>query len=228
MVGHDLDARHDLVFALLASDERRGFFLRKAAVAGDRRSAEAFDLAGVARDQTMHAVAGALALPVACDPAPIQFAPESYWRGETHRLCDRPGALVRVLEEVASTGVRQVVLVTASPEAGGPHGLSMRRISPRARLGEYLAADHAAAVREALLVARPWFDRIFVVRPAHNPVAPLDLAGAFDERSDRRHPLGELIDRGYEDAYRQFIDPVVGASGEALEAERAAGARSET
>jgi hypothetical protein len=28
---------------------------------------------------------------------------------------------------------------------------------------------------------------------------------------------GELIDRGYQDAYRQFIDPVVGASGERLE-----------
>ena len=26
------------------------------------------------------------------------------------------------------------------------------------------------------------------------------------------------MDRGYEDAYRQFIDPVVGASGERLEA----------
>jgi hypothetical protein len=30
-------------------------------------------------------------------------------------------------------------------------------------------------------------------------------------------PLKELIDRGYEDAYRQFIEPVVGASGEQLE-----------
>jgi len=25
------------------------------------------------------------------------------------------------------------------------------------------------------------------------------------------------VDRGYEDAYRQFIDPVVGASGERME-----------
>jgi hypothetical protein len=29
-------------------------------------------------------------------------------------------------------------------------------------------------------------------------------------------PLKELMDRGYEDAYRQFIEPVVGASGEQL------------
>ena len=31
---------------------------------------------------------------------------------------------------------------------------------------------------------------------------------------DRRQPLGELMNRGYEDAYHQFIEPVVGASGE--------------
>jgi len=28
--------------------------------------------------------------------------------------------------------------------------------------------------------------------------------------------VGELLDRGYEDAYRQFIEPVVGASGERI------------
>ena len=55
-----------------------------------------------------------------------------------------------------------------------------------------------------------------MIRPGHNPVGPLDLAGAYDERSDRHQPLTELVERGYEDAYRQFIEPVVGASGEAL------------
>jgi hypothetical protein len=52
----------------------------------------------------------------------------------------------------------------------------------------------------------------------YNPVGPLDVAGCYDERSDRRVTLAEVVDRGYEDAYRQFIDPVVGASGERLEA----------
>ena len=31
-------------------------------------------------------------------------------------------------------------------------------------------------------------------------------------------PLAELVDRGYEDAYRQFIEPIVGAGGERIEA----------
>jgi hypothetical protein len=28
--------------------------------------------------------------------------------------------------------------------------------------------------------------------------------------------VGELVDRGYEDAYRQFVDPIVGASGDEM------------
>ena len=89
-------------------------------------------------------------------------------------------------------------------------------MAPRARVGEYLASAEAAALRDALGAARDWFDAVFVIRPAHNPVAPLDLRGAFDERSDRRQTVGELVDRGYEDAYRQFVEPVVGASGEQI------------
>jgi hypothetical protein len=225
-VVHDLDARRDLVFALLAQERRRSFFLRKPVLSGDRRSAEAFDLAGVSRDQTLHAVAGALALPVVTEPALIQFPAEGFWRGEAHRLCHRPGTLLRLFEEISSAGVRQVVLVTAAPDVAGPHVLGPRRVTPRARLGEFLGASEAAAVRDALLAAQQWFDATFVIRPAHNAIGPLDLGGAFDERSERRQGLPELIDRGYEDAYRQFVEPVVGASGEALEAERAGGLRS--
>jgi hypothetical protein len=56
--------------------------------------------------------------------------------------------------------------------------------------------------------------RIFTIRPAHNPVGPFDFDGGYDSLSQRRHGLGELMNRGYEDAYHQFIEPVVGASGE--------------
>ena len=54
----------------------------------------------------------------------------------------------------------------------------------------------------------------------HNPVGPLDFGGVYDEHSDRMLPLAELIDRGYGDAYRQFIEPIVGAGGERIEAVR--------
>jgi hypothetical protein len=59
--------------------------------------------------------------------------------------------------------------------------------------------------------------RIYTVRPVHNPIGPFDFGGAFDDRSHRRHSLAELMSQGYEDAYHQFIDPVVGASGERIQ-----------
>ena len=60
IVAHDLDARQDLVFALLGGDWRRPFFLRRQTTGLDRRSAEAVDLAGASRDHVLDAVAGAL------------------------------------------------------------------------------------------------------------------------------------------------------------------------
>jgi hypothetical protein len=218
IVVHDLDARRDVTFALLDEVHRRDFFLRRAASGDEPRSAEAVDLSGVARDQTLDAVAAALALPVVADPHLVVFPAESYWRGEAHRLCDRPSSILRVLEEAAGAGVRQVIVATASPDLEGPHSLSTRRSAPRARLNDFLSAEEAASVRDALRAAAGWFDGLFVVRPSHNPVGPLDLKGAFDERSDRRQPLVELVERGYADAYRQFIEPVVGGSGETLNA----------
>jgi hypothetical protein len=225
IVVHDLDARRDLVFALLGPDERRSFFLRKPTQSGDRRAAEAFDLAGVARDQSLPALAGALAIPGLTEPPLILFAPESHWRGEAHRVCDRPGALGRVLEEVEAAGARQVIVVTASPELAGPHALSARRASPRARVGDFLAAAQAAGVRDGMLAAGGRFHALFVIRPAHNPVGPLDLGGVFDERSDRPQGIGELLDRGYQDAHLQFVEPVLAASGDALADARSADAR---
>jgi hypothetical protein len=221
IVVHDLDARRDLVFALLGQEERRPFFLRKPAYGGERRSAEAFDLAGVARDQSLPALAAALSIPGLTDPVLMLFPLESHWRGEAHRLCDRPGALGRVLEEVAAAGARQAIVVTAAPELGGPHALSTRGATPRARVGDFLAAAQAAGVRDAVLASADLFEGLFVIRPAHNPVGPLDLGGTFDARSDRWHGVGELLDRGYEDAHRQFVEPVLAASGDALAGTRA-------
>lgn len=216
LVAHDLDARHDVVFALLEPAARRAFFSRTPGTAPERRSSETVDLAGAARDELLEALAGALAIPGVTDPPFIGFAPESYWRGETHRLSDRPASLLRLLEEVAQAGVRQVIVVTAASGAAGPHELSTRRVHPRARLGEVLSSAEAASVRDAVRTATHWFDQLFVIRPAHNPVSALDGGGAYDAQSDRWQTVGELVDRGYEDAYRQFIDPVVGASGDEL------------
>ncbi|HYT73662.1 MAG TPA: hypothetical protein VEL79_02835 [Vicinamibacterales bacterium] len=221
LVAHDMDARRDLVFALLGEGERQRFLTHRGyATPEGGRGAEVFDLAGVGRDHVMDSLSAALAVPVATDPHLIKFAAEGAWRGETHRVCDRPGALERLLEEVAAAGAEQVIVLSAAPPPARPHELSAGRADLRGRAGEHLAAFEAAALRDLVEQAQAakGFAGLYLIRPAHNPVGPLDFGGVYDERSDRRYAVAELVDRGYEDAYRQFIEPVVAASGERLAA----------
>ncbi len=110
VIVHDVDARRDLVFALLGSTHRPRFFGKGGAADPAARALEAFDLSGVGRDHALDVLAASLALPVATEPHLVSFAPEGPWRGETHRLCDRPGSLSRLLEEVAAAGAEQVIL----------------------------------------------------------------------------------------------------------------------
>ena len=209
---HDVDAHRDLVFALVSELRRRDLVRRSTSEAAESRRAEVFDLAGVARDYLPDALAAALSVPLATDWRSVTFAPDAYWRGETHRLCDRPGSLIRVVDELIDLGVEQIVLVSAAPESPGPHALAAPRLDGRARLGEFVQSSEAAILRDATTTTGGV--RMFTIRPAHNPIGPFDFAGGFDDRSHRRQGLGELMNRGYEDAYHQFIEPVVGASGE--------------
>jgi hypothetical protein len=208
----DLDARRDVVGALLRERYRQEF---SAPRAGRERRSEAIDLAGAGRDHAFDFVAAGLTPPIGCEPHLMTFAADTFWRGETHRMCDRPGAVSRLFDELASAGVSQAIVVSAVATPP-PHRLSVPRLETQYRTGEFLAAAESAALRDAIALARLRFDSIYLICPAHNPVGVFDVAGAYDDASDRRQDLVELMERAYEDAYRQFIEPVVGASGEHL------------
>lgn len=213
IVATDLDSRRDVVAALLREPYRRDFIAPRPE--RERRS-EAFDLTGAGRDHALDIVAAALTPPLVCEPHLLTFASDSYWRGETHRFCDRPGALSRLLDELAAAGVSQAIVVSAVPRVAAPHRLRSAPLGIRQRLGDFLSAAESASLRDGLETARLRFDSIYVIAPSHNAVGPFDVAGAYDEASDRRQDLVELIERGYEDAYHAFIEPIVGASGEQL------------
>lgn len=209
---HDLDARRDLVFGLISGEAGKRLF--PGATGPAPRRAEAFDLATAGKSALVDVLSGALTLPGVSEPHPLRFPGDSVWRGEVHRLADRPSALSRLLEEAAAAGMEQAIVVTAAPEPGGPHELEPPRVDPRGRVGEWLAGEEAAAVRDAVRYAQAHFHTVFVIRPAHNPVAALDLGGAYDAASDRVCTLQDLTDRGYDDAHRLFIEPALGAAGE--------------
>lgn len=215
ITAHDLETRRDLVFGLIADPNRTRFFGGGEDEVG--RGAELVDLAGAGSRHAMDAIGAALAVPMLTEPHLLTFGTDTFWRGESHRLCDRPAALVRLLEEVSAAGVEQVILVSADAPLARAHALGARPMDPRAMMAEYLAGEETAATRDAVTALFDRFSGLFQIQPGHNPIGPFAFAGAYDERSDRVQPLKELMERGYEDAYRQFIEPVVGASGDQLE-----------
>ncbi len=213
-VVHDLDTRRDLVFAALQEPWRRRFFGDEAAGV---RVDEVVDLLGPGRDLALDGLCAALAVPLAAEPHPLTFPLESPWRGETHLMADRPEALVRVLEEVSAAGAEQVILVSAAAPLQGPHGLSARRADPRAWLGQAISGQESASARDGATAFFDRFTSVYEIQPVHNPLGPFDMAGTHDPRSDRHAVVAELVRRGYDDAYAQFIVPVVGGSAEGLE-----------
>ena len=200
----DLETRTDLIFAALTEQRRSAFFHRPGA------GGDLIDLAGVGRNQALDALAGALSVPVLTESHAVAFSPESYWKGETHRTCDRPAAAGRLLHELAMAGVEQVVIVSADADRSAPHRLGKTVGTLASRLAEHLSAAEASAVRDGVSAYESRFRGIFLIQPSHNPIGAFDFDGTYDERSDRYQSLGELVDRGYEDAYRQFIEPLVG------------------
>jgi hypothetical protein len=212
LLAHDVDTRRDLVFALLADPWRKHLALRIASGG----AGEIVDLAGAGRIHVADAVAAALSPPVACEPHLVTFAPESFWRGETHRLCDRPSGITRLLREAIDAGASQIIVVSSSPPVMQPHALRRPRAHPRDRLGDVLESMEAAAVADAVAAVDGRVRAVFQIRPAHNAVGAFDFGGSHDEASDRQVVLTELMERGYEDAYRQLLEPIIGASGEQI------------
>ena len=163
----------------------------------------------------MDVVSAAATLPAASDPHPVRFPADGYWRGEVHRASDRPASLTRLLEETAAAGVEQVLVVTATPEAAAPHELAAARADGRGRLGEWLAAEETAAVRDAVRFAHAHFHAVFVIRPDHNVL----LAARPRRRRRSSDRIGgmsvdDLLNRGVDDAHRLFIEPALGAAGD--------------
>lgn len=204
---HDIDARRDLVGAVVSTETREAFTARRHGPGP--REAEALDLTGPHAALLVDLLSGALRLPVATAAHPVTFPAEGYWQAERHHLCDRPELAGRVLDEMIASGVDQLILVGAAPAPLGPHSLRPRPGDLRSRVGAVVRSVETAAFDAAWARALRVTERVFVVRPVHNPIGPFDFGGVYDDASDRQRTMPELVRQGYDDAYQQFIEPVV-------------------
>jgi len=206
LTAHDVDARRDISISLLGEQHRAAFHERRSD--GRPREGETIDLTGIQRDAIVTALEAALAVPLVTEPARLAHPADSYWRGETHRLVDRPGCLLHLLDETAAAGAEQAIIVSAAPPPAGPHQLRAVSADVAGQTGELLRGIETGALAEGERVARARFAACFVIRPSYNPIGPFEFSGTEDEASDRRMTLAELMERGYQDAYHQFVEPV--------------------
>jgi hypothetical protein len=159
--------------------------------------------------------------------------------GETHRLADASLVGGSGLAEALEAGAEQVILVSGS--AAEP-GMPARRRGPWALVDASIAAlerqaleadlEHACRTNRLIEVlghetpegGRAFEDpetgrrqrafALYVVRPASRTIGPLQLDGAVDPATEVELGLDDLAEQGYRDAYRLFVEPVLGGGPE--------------
>jgi predicted acylesterase/phospholipase RssA len=239
LIAADLDAAAPLPFVVLGDGPRAAFAAARAR--GPRSRLDgipgAVDLRAPGYDGLLFdAVLAGLMPPGVAAPLRVPFPRGGLHAGESHRLMDGTLGGRSGLSEAVAAGAEQVIVATAVPEASAP---LPRRRGPRALADGLLATLERQAVESDLRAAerisrmvetlghrtedggRAWQDpatgrhyrdlALYVVRPERRALAPLDLDGSEDASTEVRETLDDLMEQGYRDAYRLFVEPVVGA-----------------
>ena len=232
----DLDVGGIVPFALLRDDRRAPFL--SACAARHESGTSAVDLSAPGLDALLFdAVATGVLTAVAGPLRRVSFPRGGPFSGETHRLTDATLVAETGLADAQAAGAEQVIVVSAAPQEPRRNP---RKRGPRARVdatlatleAQALATDLAEAQRLNRIVAalghrvddggRAWEDpdtgRLFrelplwVVRPLDRSVGPAEFDGARDPATEVVATVADLLEQGYRDAYRQFVEPVVGAA----------------
>jgi len=236
----DLDTGGSLALVLLEDAPRAAFL--KARSRDSRRlpggAPGVVDLRAPGYDTLFfEAVASGLLPPGTAPISRVTFPKGGPHAGETHRLADAALVAGCGIAEALAAGAEQVIVATAVPEKPS---LPLRRRGPRAT-AEALAAtlerqavenDLGAAQRINRMVEtlghttnegrRAWEDPatgrqyrdfgLYVIRPERRELGPLEFDGAEHPGTEVRETAHDLLEQGYRDAYRMFIEPVLGAA----------------
>ena len=219
----DLDRGRSLAFALLREEDPQRVHEDMVDLRAPGQGALLFD-----------AIATGVLFPLALPLRRVAFPKGSVHAGETHRLTDATLVPGCGIEEALAAGAEQVVVVTGTPEEVGP---PTRRRGPLARIDATLRALEQQAAAEIDATERTnrivgtlghrvtggrgaWEDPatgelarevdLWVIRPRRRTLGPTELDGARDPATEVLQTTDDLVERGFRDAYRQFIEPVVG------------------
>jgi len=222
----DLDRADALTFVLLREEGP-----------GKGMLAEAVDLRAPGRDALLFdAVATGLLCPMAMPLRRVSFPKGGVHGGETHRLTDATFVPGTGVAEALAAGADQVIVVTGVPETPSPIA---RRRGPFARIDAAVRTLERQAARELGEAERlnrivstlghrtgsgrgAWEDPatgrvyrevdLWAIRPERRALGPMELDGARDPTTEVMQTAEDLQEQGWRDAYRQFVEPVVGQS----------------
>ena len=181
------------------------------------------------------ALATGLLLPVALPLRRVTFPKGAVHAGETHRLTDAALVPGCGIAEAIDAGAEQLVVVTGAPEEATPpprrRGLLARLDATLRTLEQQAAAELEATERANRMLATlghrasgrgAWEDPatghvtrevdLWVIRPRRRALGPAELDGASDPLTEVLRTTDDLVEKGFRDAYGQFIEPVVGQS----------------
>jgi hypothetical protein len=235
----DLEAGGPLCFALLQETPRAAFETWRNRPSGDGAQG-VVNLRTPDYDVLFFdAVLTGLLPPWAAGVRRVLFPKGGPYGGEVHRLADASLVGGCGLSEALAAGAEQVIVVSATPET--PR-LPPRRRGPRSLGDALVSALERQAVESEVRTAerinrmvetlghrtegggKAWQDPVtgriyrdfalYCVRPERRSLGPLELDGALDPSSEVKESLFDFIEQGYKDAYRLFVEPVVGASPE--------------
>ena len=227
----DLDRGGALPFVLLRDASGAPAHARQSGFA------EAVDLRQPGSDALFFdALATGLLCPLAMPLRRVCFPKGAVHAGETHRLTDATFVHGCGIADAIAAGAEQVIVVTGVPEEPSPLA---RRRGPLARIDAAVRALEAQAAREIHETERTsrmvstlghptaagrsaWQDpatgRLFseidlwVIRPERRTLGPMELDGARDPATEVLQTAEDLVELGFRDACRQFVEPVVGQS----------------
>jgi hypothetical protein len=229
----DLDRGEATVFTVLRNAAEAEATARSRAQAG--ALVDAVDLRAPGGDVLLFdAVATGLLCPMALPLRRVLFPKGGAHGGETHRLTEGTLAPGVGIEEALAAGAEQVIVVTGVPERPAPPA---RRRGPYARLDATVRALERRAALEIEDVERlnrivgtlghrredgrgAWEDPatgrvlrevdLWVIRPEQRAQGPMELDGGRDPATEVVQTTDDLLELGFRDAYRQFVEPVVG------------------
>jgi len=237
----DLDTGTMLAFFVLGDPHRAAFTAARGRSTRSREGVpSAVDLRADGYDVLFFdAVASGLLPPLATPVRRVPFPRGGIYAGETHRLSDSTLIAGCGISEALAAGAEQVIVVSAAPTSARQPS---RRRGMRAVADGIMAAlerrcvdeDVASAERINRMVetlghrtedgSRAWQDpesgrtlrsfALYVIRPERRTLGPLELDGALDPATEVLETPADLLDQGYRDAHRSFVEPVVGAAPE--------------